>query len=740
MVACANKRKFLKRNSQHSAARWDIPDTSHWQSIADSVRGSFVVPDTWIDRNRHLPPCVACGHGDNSSQHWARFCIVPVLVANTLSSPTHTVRSLDQLARTNTAGCVIASHVLHQFRRLLLEHGGMQHSTSSVALSLPEWLTRLHDNCLQAIPTRFLQEPSSLIRPRNADTDNQSQPCHMQTANNEAVTLHSVALPDLICTATTAIAPEQIIAAFPLGHPWLSLITPTRARSAGFHSNAIIKPACPNSPVSLCIVTALQHIGPDEVILACPMDDTPNQPSIQIVGQFGGSSQQEERIGGAGYVVYAIEGGQSRVIACRAVALPQCSDNIEAEILACLFLVEEVSVLVKQLLTERGISPKVVIQGDILPVIKYFQFAGRLRRLDMNQPLECIRTTVSRHLPHALFLYLPRVANSIADDLAGQASKFVLAQYRRDPMNFNRDSGPVSRPAFPATLFQAGGFHIQCFEQPWVHPVLALVERPFIDHGLLRRHLTLHPHHRQLIESYLSPCLPQCSSIEIGYSPRASDHKGRKYCCTMGGQRIPRAARLLLFGRSHCEVDLKGSFYELVRRLGLRYLPDHMPLPAIDDLRAMLSRDPYIRAVEALRPHTIKQLPLRIINSSIDATYHHLRSIVDGSPGATLSAVLHQLWSQGKTLTEQLLPRFRPAYSSGQSDSAFRLLEHFEARIVEDTMEALIARHPTQSLVWLHDGFLVAPPPTEHMIRQIEKTVLSRHQLFLIKHGLKLPH
>ena len=242
------------------------------------------------------------------------------------------------------------------------------------------------------------------------------------------------------------------------------------------HARSAKEISCPNSPDSMCIVTALQHIGPDEVILACPIDDTPNQSSIQIVGQFDGSSQREERIGGAGYAVYAIEGGQSRVIACRAVALPQCSDNIEAEILACLFLVEEVSFVVKQLLTERGISPKVVIQGDILPVIKYFQFAGRLRRVDMHQPLECIRTTVSRHLPHALFLYLPRVANSIADDLAGQASQFVLAQYRRDPANFNRDAGPVSiRPTFPAALFQAGGFHIQCFEQPWVHPVLALV-------------------------------------------------------------------------------------------------------------------------------------------------------------------------------------------------------------------------------------------------------------------------
>ena len=357
----------------------------------------------------------------------------------------------------------------------------------------------------------------------------------------------------------------------------------------------------------------------------------------------------------------------------------------------------------------------------------------------MNQPLECIRTTVSRNLPHALFLYLPRVANSIADDLAGQASSFVLAQCRRDPLNFSRDSGPVSiRPAFPAALFQAGGFHIQSFEQPWARPVLALVERPFIDHGLLRRHLTLHPHHRQLIESYLSPCLPQCHSIEIGYSPRASDHKGRKYCCTMGGQRIPRAARILLFGRSHSEIDLKGSFYELVRRLGLRYLPNHIPLPAIDDLRTMLSCDPYIQAVEANRPHTIKQLPLRIINSSIDATYQHLRAIVVGSPGTTLGAVLHQLCAQSKTLTEQLLPLFRPAYSSGQSDSAFRLFEYFEARIVEDTMEALIARHPTQSLVWLHDGFLVAPPPTEHMIRQIEETVLSRNQLFFEQTWFKI--
>ena len=107
----------------------------------------------------------------------ARFCVVPVLVANILSPSPRPVKSLDQLARVNTAGCVIASHILHQFRRLLLEHGGMQHAQSSLPLSVPEWLTRPHDNALQAIPTRFLPESVSPARPQRASADNQTHPC-----------------------------------------------------------------------------------------------------------------------------------------------------------------------------------------------------------------------------------------------------------------------------------------------------------------------------------------------------------------------------------------------------------------------------------------------------------------------------------------------------------------------------------------------------------------------------------
>ena len=139
-------------------------------------------------------------------------------------------------------GCIVASHVLHQFRRLLLEHGGMQHSASAVALSITEWLTGLYDNCVQAIPNQYLHERIPPISRRHVDLAFADCPCQMQVTNNDAVTLQSVMLPDLICTGTAAIAPQQIIATLPLGHPYLRLISPPRAHTVGLHPNAQLVP------------------------------------------------------------------------------------------------------------------------------------------------------------------------------------------------------------------------------------------------------------------------------------------------------------------------------------------------------------------------------------------------------------------------------------------------------------------------------------------------------------------
>ena len=81
--------------------------------VANAIRGNVNVPHFWPTTDRNLPVCVACGYGDNSAHQWARFCIVPMLVASSLLLDTQTITSLDQVARSRNTGCIVASHTLH---------------------------------------------------------------------------------------------------------------------------------------------------------------------------------------------------------------------------------------------------------------------------------------------------------------------------------------------------------------------------------------------------------------------------------------------------------------------------------------------------------------------------------------------------------------------------------------------------------------------------------------------------
>ena len=144
-----------------------------------------------------------------------------------------------------------------------------------------------------------------------------------------------------------------------------------------------------------------------------------------------------------------------------------------------------------------------------------------------------------------------------------------------------------------------------------------------------------------------------------------------------------------------------------------------------------MAQDLYLSAAEKEVPGTIKKLPLMVINSSVEATCRYLSTVREGSLAANVEAILHELLLLSQTLAASLLPRYRPHYPVGRTDSAFRLLEYFEAHVVRGTIDALVARHPTHSIVWLHDGFLISPPPTDETLRQVEAEVLSGQHLFL---------
>ena len=91
-----------------------------------------------------------------------------------------------------------------------------------------------------------------------------TNPLHMQTTANEAVTLHSAALPDLVCTALAFIAPNQPIAVLPLDiHGSASLPQP----GPGWQDSAPMLKLSQPAPVRL-ILSALSLLFNPSVLMS----------------------------------------------------------------------------------------------------------------------------------------------------------------------------------------------------------------------------------------------------------------------------------------------------------------------------------------------------------------------------------------------------------------------------------------------------------------------------------------
>ena len=90
--------------------------------------------------------------------------------------------------------------------------------------------------------------------------------------------------------------------------------------------------------------------------------------------------------------------------------------------------------------------------------------------------------------------------------------------------------------------------------------------------------------YRKELQAYLSGTANLTRPRVVEYTASANDHLGRLYGRRPCAQRLPRKLRLLLFGRNHQEVDMIGSFYEIMRRLS-----NNQQLLCIAELRAVIS-------------------------------------------------------------------------------------------------------------------------------------------------------
>ena len=101
-------------------------------------------------------------------------------------------------------------------------------------------------------------------------------------------------------------------------------------------------------------------------------------------------------------------------------------------------------------------------------------------------------------------------------------------------------------------------------ERPLGITILLLTEVPNISLELVNKFI-VHAANQQYIkevEAYLAGTANLTKPRVVEYTASATDSLGRLYGRGPCAQRLPRKVRLLLFGTTHQEVDMIGSFYE----------------------------------------------------------------------------------------------------------------------------------------------------------------------------------
>ena len=104
----------------------------------------------------------------------------------------------------------------------------------------------------------------------------------------------------------------------------------------------------------------------------------------------------------------------------------------------------------------------------------------------------------------------------------------------------------------------------------------------------MERYVAQAPLHRANLLSYLAKGGQLEGARLVSYTPRSLDSQGRIYAVSGGAQLLPKALRLLIFGKDHYEVDMIGAFYEIVRRKLINPDPSAPALPPIGELRRQL--------------------------------------------------------------------------------------------------------------------------------------------------------
>jgi hypothetical protein len=179
--------------------------------------------------------------------------------------------------------------------------------------------------------------------------------------------------------------------------------------------------------------------------------------------------------------------------------------------------------------------------------------------------------------------------------------------------------------------------------------------------------------------------------------------------------------RLALFGHDHWELDLAGCFYELVRRgAELPSMPEVLPvLPHVAVVRAELIKLLQGHCAAEDAPGIVKKAIQHALNTGGLEASRALQREIPLLPAAFKSLLLDIGYAADKVagyLRES--KGFQRAIPDNVRNRNFRTFEHVESVVMGAFLSFLRQRFDFASVIWLHDGIWVLPPPPSGLIAE----------------------
>ena len=645
-------------------------------------------------------PCVLCQGGFNSIDHWLSFCPVVHLTWLALwvaPAPEITWRKAPSRS-TGVALCYMLFHL----RRLVTECGGLRPNILCVHNR------KVSHHVLDLWQRIYSSMPSTLLRTFRAPPQSSSSACTDSTKIRlqrfPAVVLEAALLPSKGLATTQSFAKGDTIATFVKQDHRLRLLL-SQYRKLPFPT------------ATACLVPFLCHCGATHLRLQA-MDDMPAN-TILLLGepqewqgclvQFDGSAHKNTQTGGAGVGLLHVTPSSTSLVQWLSIPLLSCPDNVIAEAHACRAAINLAFEYYVSCMAKGIPIDSVVIQGDILPIINYLQYKGRIKKPAVVAILEQCQQLLAQAPCLFRLVYLPRECNRLADYFAGQASA-AAKEAEGNPLV------PLHHVALPPFhLAQTLGFIIQQGDALQA-PAFVLTECPSPTpqelHVLLRRH----PHYKWVAMDYIALAVSSSHCLSVGYKPTVDALGGRFYSVGNAAQRLPRQVRLLLFGNSHWEIDISGAHYELMRRQ-CKTNKVHLTLQPVAQMRDYLRGALRAYLAEDEIGSLVKTWPLVILNSATpQEAIEYLKKRIQVEPSGQLVSFAREVFAASRYAMHHPPPWCPTGPVRTGRGAPFHYFEVLEQQVTWAAYSFLQPRVGFASAIWLHDGFWVAPRPENALL------------------------